>query len=243
MAIAPYLAMTAAEFAKRRTFSGPVAWMACHFSPYGTGLSNLPTRLPEGSLLIVNDRTPARGHDPAVIAGQLFDTVNALKCDGILLDFQREDTPRDIVRAVAALPCPVGVSEAFAAAQDRAVFLPPPPLTVTPEAYLAPWQGRELWLEAATYGCALHITPAGSTPGPEEDDIPCPHTDSELFCRYGMAVQEDQITFRLRRDLPQLVAWMEACAGLGVSRFIGLYQQLGEAFSQPAAQDTARFQL
>ena len=46
MAITPFLAMTAAEFRKKEDLPDKIAWMACHFSPYGLGLSNLPQRLP-----------------------------------------------------------------------------------------------------------------------------------------------------------------------------------------------------
>ena len=52
MAITPFLAMTAAEIEHSTPLPPNVAWMACHFSPYGAGLSNLPKNLPAGSLLI-----------------------------------------------------------------------------------------------------------------------------------------------------------------------------------------------
>ena len=42
MVIRPFLAMTAAEIRANPDISSPIGWMACHFSPYGTGLSNLP---------------------------------------------------------------------------------------------------------------------------------------------------------------------------------------------------------
>ena len=48
MAIGRYFAMTAAEIRGCSALPAGIAWMACHFSPYGTGLSNLPPELPEG---------------------------------------------------------------------------------------------------------------------------------------------------------------------------------------------------
>ena len=54
MAIRTYLAMTASEFAKADPLPPHVAWMACHFSPYDSGLTNLPRKLPTNSLLILN---------------------------------------------------------------------------------------------------------------------------------------------------------------------------------------------
>ena len=69
----PYLAMTPAEFNSVSQPPPDFAYMACHFSPYGTGLGNLPTVLPPESLLILNDRTPIHGHDPQRIFDQLKD--------------------------------------------------------------------------------------------------------------------------------------------------------------------------
>ena len=77
MAIPLYLAMTAREFRICKTVPANMAWMACHFSPYGTGLSNLPTSLPPGSMIILNDRTPICGHDPELIAAQLKELLKS----------------------------------------------------------------------------------------------------------------------------------------------------------------------
>ena len=89
MAIAPFLAMTAAEICACPVLPPKIAWMACHFSPYGLGLSNLPKTLPPGSLLMVDDITPPHKHDPALIGKQLHSCVEALQCSAVLLDFQR----------------------------------------------------------------------------------------------------------------------------------------------------------
>ena len=89
MAIRPFLAMTAAEIRGTETVPPKTAWMACHFSPYSTGLSNLPKALPPGSMVILDDITPIHGHDSETIAAQLRPRLDALKCSGVLLDFQR----------------------------------------------------------------------------------------------------------------------------------------------------------
>lgn len=245
MAIVLYLAMTAAEFDTSSPGFAHMAWMACHFSPYGTGLSNLPEQLPGGSLLILNDRTPVFGHSPERIAGQLADTVEKLECDGILLDFQRSGEARSqaIAAAAAALPCPVAVTPPYAQELDCAVFLPPPPLTVPLEAHLAPWQGREIWLEAATEYACLRISRTGCQDiAWDGDGPPCPHVDETVHCRYRMEVWEDHIDFFLRRDQPELKALMKRGEKVGVRRFVGLYQQLGVSFAQETAADTALFQ-
>ena len=84
MAIRPFLAMTAAEIRNTAILPSRTAWMACHFSPYGRGLSNIPSVLEEGSLLILDDITPIRGHDPEVITQQLMQAMEHLRVSGIL---------------------------------------------------------------------------------------------------------------------------------------------------------------
>ena len=193
-----YLAMTAAEFDAKSADYPHIAWMACHFSPYSTGLSNLPAQLPKGSLLILNDRTPVFGHSPERVARQLSETVECWQCSGVLLDFQRENEPQAqaIAEAVTALPCPVGITPQYASGLDCALFLPPVPLTMPLQEHLAPWQGREIWLEAATdYEC-IRVDKAGSRTIPWDGDaLPCPHVDEKLHCRYRMEVQNDHIDF------------------------------------------------
>ena len=129
MPIPCYLAMTGGEFFNADQLPDKVAWMACHYSCYGTGLSNLPPSLPEGSLIIVNDRTPPCGHDPALITEQLLQLWEAFKPIGILLDFQRSEYSenRNISLAISdALPCPVAVSDLFAQDLPGPVFLSVP---------------------------------------------------------------------------------------------------------------------
>ena len=116
MEIPLYLSMTAVEFSQCRILPDHTAWMACHFSPYGTGLTNLPTHLPKNSLLILNDRTPIHRHNPKQIRQILEEVVTALDCSGILLDLQRRDCPeaKEIIRQLLTLPYPVGVSDNYA---------------------------------------------------------------------------------------------------------------------------------
>ncbi len=245
MEIVLYLAMTAAEFQAQADACPPLAWMACHFSPYGTGLSNLPAQLPEGSLLMVNDRTPVFGHSPELIARQLKEAVEQLQCSGILLDFQRPDEPQSqaIAEAVSRLDCPVGITPHYAQGLESAVFLPPPPMIMPLQEHLAPWQGREIWLEAATDSACFRVDKDGNRQlPPDHSELPYPHRDEKLHCRYRMEVQEQHIDFHLHRDEAQLLALMTEGKQLGISRFVGLYQQLGASFSQQVAQEMARFQ-
>lgn len=233
MAIARYLAMTAGEMQQHP--AQLCAWMACHFSPYGTGLSNLPAQLPPGALLILNDRTPICGHDPTLIAAQLRERVLRLECRGVLLDFQRPGNGQtmELCQTLCrSLPCPVAVSEAYA--QDAPiVFASPVPPDTPPEAALAQWQGREIWLELALDGMEITLTEAGAKAGPLP---PWEHpvggfSEERLHCHYRSELSEDQAVFTLWRTESDADALLEAAQSLGVSLGVGLYQQFRAAKS------------
>jgi len=232
MGISRYLAMTAAEM---ETFSLPdkntLAYMACHFSPYGTGLSNIPVLLPPGAMLILNDRTPIHGHDPQRIAQQLLQALEKLRFGSILLDFQRPDQPElpSLCRTlVTQLPCPVGVSEPYADALDCPLFLPPLPLDQPLEEYITPHKGREIWLDIATEAACITVAESGSRMEYLSFSLPPEETflDESLHCRYRAEVLENEIKFSLWRDLEQLEALAEEAQTLGITKCIGLHQQL-----------------
>lgn len=231
MPIPHYLAMTAAEITENFSETPRTAWMACHFSPYGTGLSNLPRWLPPESLLILNDRTPIHDHDPVLVAAQLGDCAARLQCTGVLLDFQRPDDPqtRELTRYLCqALPCPVAVSEPYADGQSDAVFLPPPPEDEALTAYLAPWCGREIWLEMALDGQEIILTEAGAQvcPLPLWEHPAGGFREERLHCHYRSALSENSATFTLWRTTEDLDALLVEAEQLGVTAAVGLYQQL-----------------
>ncbi len=196
MAIPLYLAMTAAEFQADIPLPDAMAWMACHFSPYGTGLSNCPASLPPGAMLIVNDRTPIHGHSPEVICNQLQELVSEFHLEKILLDFQKpgsQETQTLVDILTSQLPCAVAVSEAYAGNGSYPVFLPPSPIHVPLKDYIYPWRSREIWLEAATMCASYTITEKGCrifTEFPVDCDT-LPHQDTELHCRYRLDIQRD----------------------------------------------------
>lgn len=232
MAIVPFLAMTAAEMRCRSAFPEKIAWMACHFSPYGIGLSNLPRELPPGSLLMVDDITPPHGHDPGLIAEQLTNCVQTLQCNGVLLDFQRagSEEARTLANHLTqALPCPVVVSEYYADHLDHPVFLPPVPPSVPLEEYLLPWKGREIWLELGLDGEILTLTERSC----EVISLPCPDLESDRFsdeklhCHYTIETTEKSAGFTLWRTANDLVELLAEAAELGVVGAVGLYQELG----------------
>ncbi len=231
MGLPLYLAMTASEISGSSVLPERTAWMACHFSAYSAGLSNCPASLPGGAMLILNDSMPVQDHDPALVAAQLCQAVEQTGAEAVLLDFQRpgSNAAATAVRALLdALPCPVAVTESYADALACPVFLSPPPLRKTLEAYLAPWQGREIWLEAAYGAEIVTVTPEGSQcaacPLPEEEALW--HEDAALHCRYRMELGSDTAHFTVFRDTACLDAMLEHAQALGVTCAVGLYQEL-----------------
>ena len=228
MKIPLYLAMTVAEFSKCKDFPSHIAWMACHFSPYGAGLSNLPPQLPSGALLILNDQTPVQGHDPKKVRQALADTVSSLGCSAVLLDMQRQDCPQTkaIIQEVLSLPCPVCVSDIYAKDLDCPVFLPPVPLICAPDAYFAPWQGREIWLDMAIDSIELSITEAGCHHNHSKITGPFPYQEECLCCHYRSEFHNDCIHFYLHRTKEDLYNLLARSAAYGVTAGVGLWQEL-----------------
>ena len=233
MAIAPFLAMTAAETRNHSVLPPKIAWMACHFSPYGLGLSNLPQRLPPHALLLLDDITPIREHDPQRITEQLLNCLESLNCHGVLLDFQRPDVPETAVlvnHLTQTLPCPVIVSESYACELSCPVFLPPVPPSVALEEYISPWEGRSIWMEIGLTGELLTLTEQGCETVP----LPFPNEASEgfpekaLHCHYRIETNEKSARFTLWRTEKDLAALLEEAEGLGISGAVGLYQEFSK---------------
>ena len=228
MAIQTYLAMTAAECQSCEAFPEHIAWMACHFSPYGSGLSNLPPALPPGSLLILNDRIPIAGHDPDRIAKQLQMTVNQFRCRGLLLDFQRpcvEEIRHLIEGLLKALPCPVAVADIYAQAFGCPVFLSPCPHHVPLSEYIRPWKEREIWLDLAADAetillsksrCQITALPLGELPETG-------HRDTLLHCHYAIHTEPDFAEFILWRTAEDQEQLSKEAETLGIQNAISLF--------------------
>lgn len=206
--------------------------MACHFSPYTGGLTNIPESLPEGSVLILNDRMPCCGHSAGLVTCRLRDAVKRLKCESVLLDFQRPPDPESeaMVQAIIqVLPCPVAVSEGFAGELSCPVFLSPSPLHLPLAEYLAPWQGRDIWLEAALCQEDIIVTEKGTEFIPQfpSDGLTDCFFDETLCCHYRTKTEDDRITFTLYDTRSSLEMKLALAQSLGVKRAIGLWQELG----------------
>lgn len=228
-----YLALTATEFTLCDALPAQPAWMACHYSCYGTALSNLPEVLPKGAMLIVNDRTPPAGHDPRQICAQLEALVKKLSIGCVLLDLQRPDFSENMQLAaiLQALPCPVAVSALYAQKLTCPVFLPPVPVNKPIDEYLLPWKDREIWLEAAFSNCQYIITEKGceiSVPGKIPREYPHIFREEKLQCHYCMDEDDNALRFTLWREPEDLLALMQEAQRYGVTKAVGLYQELGK---------------
>ena len=230
MPIPCYLAMTGAEFLYADTLPEKIAWMACHYSCYGSGLSNLPEHLPAGSLIMINDRTPPCGHDIGLITQQLLQLYEEEKPLGFLLDFQRPELPENQAVACAvtkALPCPVAVSELYAKELAAPVFLPLLPPDMPLEDHIAPWHGREIWLEVGLQREVFTLTEQGCTvtPGTVATLSEPVYKAPSLYCRYHWELSGKEAIFTLQRGKNEIDALLQNAEGVALA--VGLYQQFG----------------
>ena len=230
MDIKRYLALTASEFAASDTLPEPPAWMACHFSSYGTGLSNIPDTLPSGSMIIVNDRTPPHGHDQNKIAQQLNLLASKFNIQYFLLDFQQENN-QETASLVAELPDKidgtVAVTEAYANYSNCPVFLtcPLPHQRLTDS--IKQWHGRELWLELGAESEIITITDKEARIEFLQENILSEkdRIDASLHSRYRTEIFEGHARITLERSPRELLALLEEASAHGIKIAVGLYQQ------------------
>ncbi len=224
-----FLAQTAREM--EQYLPHKTAYMACHFSPYGAGLSNLPKELPEGSLLLVDDSMPVHGHDSALVSRQLKEVAQSFSVRAVLLDFQREKTDEAcemIGSILQALPCPGAVTQPYGADFACSVLLPPVPVNKALQEHLAPWLQQGVFLEIGCDASEITVTALGSAIMPLLPDRQrkLPHTDNRLHCHYQVEVAPDRAVFTLQRGPEDLVALAEDAYRLGALGVLGLYQEL-----------------
>ena len=218
MALPFYLAMTLEEMEEADTLPPCAAWMAWQGA--------LPTALPPNAMLILTDRLPCR--DPDRLAAE----IKALNCGSILLDFEHAPEPETMGIASAlskALSCPVAAPPGFSVDPDCPVFLPPCPLHVPLADYLRPWQGRDIWLDVTAQQQIITVTQSGTRYGPtapaDRQDGGWP--DEVLQCRCISEMSEDAVRFILFDTPDTLKAKLNRAETLGISRAVGLYQELG----------------
>lgn len=234
MTLPVYLAMTSLEYSRCPTPPPDICWMACQFSSYSKGLTNIPDELSENALLMLNDQFPPNGHDPALITQQLLKAVQLLRPKGIILDMQRPHCEQ--IQALtdhlqAALPCPVATTPAYASNRDCPIFIPPIPPNLTAENYLKQWQGREIWLELDKSGIAIELTEQGCKVTPVYEDLTEPiFQDLDLHCHYRTAVFDKKAVFTLSRKNEDTSALLLEAQKYGVTLAVGLYQEMNGQF-------------
>ena len=229
MGISHYLAMTAEEIAGADALPENLAYMACHLSPYGTGLTGFPEILPEKTMLILNDRIPFCGHDEILIGQQLTDWMGALHCSCLLLDFQRESTPKSLANhLVQSLSFPIGITADFSVGTDCPVFLPPVPPDTPLKDYLKPWTGREVWLETSREILRITLDTQGSSKKhlPFEGSGSWPFSEESLHCHYRTQVFPDRVEFFLTRTQEDQKALLKEAESMGVTTSVSLYQEM-----------------
>ena len=228
MGLPLYLAKSGREMLEET--SGYTAFMACHFSSCGNGLE-LWEKFPKCHMVILNDRIPPRDPDPGKVTAQLSEILRQTGADCVLLDLQRSGCPAALIKAITALPFPVGVTEMYAAGLDCPVFVENPmhrPLTDAAKK----WPGRELWLDTAGNVQRITVTAEGakfaSLPRQVVEGV-C-HRDEKLHCGYHIEVREDRAEFTLFRTKEDLHDLLQEAERLGFAKAVGLYQELQDMY-------------
>lgn len=232
MAIRRFLGVTEAEMDGISQLPENAAWMWCHYSKESGKICGLPPFLLAGSMVVLTDEVAFLGADHSTLCGQLWGAVRALSCRYVLLDFQKpvcEEMVCFAEKLAASLPCPVILPAALGDRLDGPVFLPPVPLDVSLPNYLAPWAGREVWLELALDGLEIRLTDSGARSSYLPHPLPfsASHRDDRLHCHYKIETAPDQVLFTLRRTQEDVEELVTEAEGLGVTGCVGLWQELG----------------
>lgn len=224
-----FLAQTGGEMARFPVAN--TAYMACHFSPYGVGLSNLPEALPKGSILLLDDSMPPNGHNPTVVEKEMTELIDRFGIVAVLLDFQgqlQQEAMDMVGHLTGALPCPVAVTEGYAKELGCSVFLSPTPVNMALKDYIVPWQQQGIFLEIAPEAVQFTVTEDGSTSLPFACTGELPLADERLHCHYNVEVFPQKAVFTLQRTKEDLAALAEEASRIGVLGTVGLYQELSQ---------------
>ena len=219
-----FLAVTAKELESVRPKQ--TAYMACHFSAGGPGLSNLPYFLPKNSILLLDDSMPVQDHDPKTVLAQLTELIGKFSVRAVLLDFQRPPTEESRRMAAAILQncsCTAAATPAYVK-EGFPVFLPPPPVNKPLTEYLKPW--KKVFLELASEALEITVTKNGSRFSAVYPTSPLPLEDKRLHCHYSVKVFPGKAVFTLSRSREDLAALAREAEKLGVLGVVGLYQDL-----------------
>lgn len=225
-----YLAMTPAEIHQAAALPKNIGWMACHFDSSGHGLANIPHQLPAGSILLLDDSQPPRGHSPQFIHQELENAFRTLSFDALILDFQRSGNPETQAMAYSlteGFPFPVILSSLYAFA-DIPLLIPPLPADLSLQDYLIPWKGHPIWLELSAERLTLELSSHGAVRHPYSRTSSPLHHDAKLHCHYQISEAPDAVSFHLFRNDEDIHALLQEADALGIAGTIGLFQELGK---------------
>ena len=225
MDIKCYIAMTEAEIYSAPKLPQHTAWMACHFSPYGTGLTNLPRRLPENAMVILNDRIPPSGHDMVEIA----DTLNSINCNCYLLDFQipkKKETEILVQYLSSQLRKPAAVSEYYSHCTNGPILAGLSPHRKVSD-IIHDHSDREIWLELTTDIQMLsvysdHTESISMNTGKQWKK----YIAWDGICsRYHIELFDDHVDYYFSRTIPQIKQHLSQIDQTKITKAIALYQQ------------------
>lgn len=206
-----------------------LAYMALHFSPYDKGLTNVPKKLPERSILLLDDSMQIVHHDASLVAAQLNDLVERFNVQAVLLDFQgaySSDAENMVSRILQVLLCPVAVTEPYANPLCCPVFLSPTPVNKPLSDHISSWQTQDIYLELGSEAMQFTVTEKGCNVAPIPNTYDLPLKDDRLHCHYSVAVKDDRAVFTISRTREDLAELASEAYGLGVKAVVGLYQEL-----------------
>lgn len=225
-----YLAFTGAESAEMTAYPGKKAWFGCRFSSHSSGLTIHEPPQNKCDALILTDETPPNGHDPDQVSHALAKAALRMECQAIILDFQRAPTQESqaLVKTILkSAPCAVIISAAHSSETDNPILLNPPPLWMPLAEAIAPWKGRDIWLEIGPESGTVSLKEEGSTYSPCDTAGYFPFRDDALHLSYRIERLEGSLRFLLQRTANDLPAFLTEAKALGVTGVIGLYQELG----------------
>lgn len=222
MGIGPYHLMSPGEIHKFSP-SAPVAVLLC-CAPFSPGLLIGPSRLPKGSVAVFTDRVTPTFHQSGRIAGELKALMKTLHSPALILDWTGELSPwlEELLKQLCGVQ--LVLPPHLAGKEDSAVLVPSV-VEKSLEDLLAPWNGRQIWLDMVSSAAQLTLTRNGCEVVPwqasiREGDL----YDETLCCQYRVETAQEEARFYLYETQQTRMKKLEKARSLGVAGAIGLWK-------------------
>lgn len=235
MSIPLFLGMTAAEIRNCSALPSHLAWMSVHFSMSGDGITNIPSSLPDGSLIILDDQTPWGGHSAEKVCTQMVSLLTQFHAYGLLLDFERPLTPQTLLLTKALSVCckelnlPMAAPKAYAEDLDIDVFMPPLSCLSPADTLYLP--GKKIWLDASPTASLLHITEHYTESRgdfPSSKDPSKVFSDPTLGCKYYSEPARDGVLVHLYHTPETISRILQELSPEKVPLAIGLWKEYAQ---------------